>query len=116
MRSYSMREHMSSHPPERQIDIAIPLTKGKVAFISRKDADLAEYYWYFNAQEGYAQRTVGGKMNRRKVFLHREIAQTLLDRPLTSTNFIVPRDGDPLNNRRENLECITMSERNQRIK
>jgi hypothetical protein len=115
----SMEKHIPSHSPEQQKDedITIPLTQGKFARISLDDAYIAEYQWYFNAQEGCAQRKIEKDGKIKNVFLHREIVEGIMGRPLQHNEYVEHINEDKLDNRRENLLYpINASERSQRGK
>ncbi len=111
------KEQPFNDPPAQ---ISIPLIKGKdtyiekEAYVSKEDEDLAkEHTWHINSN-GYAmyQRRIEGKIHT--TFLHRKIAQRILERPLTKDDFIKPRNGNKLDSTRDNLEIITKSELSRR--
>lgn len=81
----------------------IPLTQGKVAIVD-DDAhkELSQYNWHF--VRGYAQRWawVGGK--RKKIYMHRVVLGTPEEMQTDH------RDGNKLNNQRDNLRVCTPSE------
>ena len=107
--------NMFSHHPERQGYIIVPLTQGKVTRISRDDEYLMQYRWHFH--EGYAQRTIRENDRRRNVFMHRHIVQVIMGRPLQNNEFVEHKNGDKLDNTRENLIYpLTPSEHGQRSK
>jgi hypothetical protein len=104
----------TNRPPD--IAIALPLSKGKAAIISRADRDLTEYSWHYNTTDGYAQRQIERDGKTKHVFIHRIIGERVLNRPLTREDFIEHINGDKLDNRRENILPMTASERSQRRK
>jgi hypothetical protein len=95
--------------------LSIPLSKGKIALIDDQDADLVmPFKWYSSLTKNttYAIRgssRVGGKQIT--ILMHRVI----LDAP--PGMFVDHRDGDGLNNCRDNLRLCTRSqnEMNKRI-
>ncbi len=116
---HTLKEHTPSHSPEQQRDedITISLTQGKFARISSDDVYIAEYQWYFNAQEGCAQRKIEKDGKIKNVFLHREIVEGMIGRPLQNNEYVEHINEDKLDNRRENLLYpISASERSQRGK
>jgi hypothetical protein len=88
----------------------IPLTKGKVAIVDDKDYEwLSQYNWCYSTggtppHRGYASRGVfrGGKNTM--TFMHREIMNTPKGMQTDHIN------GDPLDNRRENLRICNASQ------
>lgn len=94
-------------------ELTIKLTKGRETVVDSDDADLATIKWYAltkkNARRVYACRD---DKNTRQL-IHRVILERILGRPLEAKEQVDHRDGDGLNNRRENLRLATASE-NQR--
>ena len=94
----------------------VPLTQGQFALIDEQDADLILPHRWFALRDGhtyYANRkspTVDGK--RTRIHMHRVI----LDAPVGMD--VDHRDGDGLNNTRENLRLCSRSQNmmNQRLK
>lgn len=96
--------------------VKIPLhdaTGAVVAFavVDAAEGHLAAVRWYLNkSKEGsvYVRRDVQVKGRRKRLYLHRVVT----DCP---PGFQVDhRDGDPLNNRRGNLEVVTLGENTRR--
>ncbi|MCP3682108.1 MAG: endonuclease [bacterium] len=84
----------------------IPLTKGRVAIVDKKDYDRCmQFKWHSDIHT----RVVYGRsrMNGKKVRLHRFILG--LTDPKIITDHI---DGNGLNNRRSNLRVCSMSQNN----
>jgi len=74
----------------------IPLTQGKVAFVSDKDYHwLSQWNWIamWNGRHWYAVRRVG---NSQKIYMHREIVGD-------NSTHVDHRDRNGLNNQRRNL-------------
>jgi len=100
--------------------ISIPLTKGYVTVVSPEDSDLEGFKWFAQPRRNtvYAIRTIRLKEDgsRSTQCLHRVILQRILGRSLARNEFVDHRDGDGLNNHRENLRVATHTEnmRNQR--
>ena len=91
----------------------IRLTQSKQALVDSIDADfLSQWKWYFSPLPdgtGYAARNRSLKINpqRKTILMHRVIAERSgLDMGLE----IDHRDGDKLNNRRDNLRIATSSQ------
>lgn len=83
----------------------IPLSKGHVAFVDAADyPQVSQYKWSYD-KNGYAVRVLRlptGK--RKKIMLHRWI----LNAP--NGTLVDHRDGNPLNNTRDNLRLCTHSQ------
>jgi hypothetical protein len=92
--------------------IEIPLSKGAVAIVDVKDADLANYKW--SLVGNYARRyTRGSHKTRRTEWMHRVILERKMGRPLDKEEKTDHKDVNGLNNRRDNLRIATQTE-NQR--
>jgi len=91
-----------------------------VAVVSPEDSDLADFNWCAQPSKHtvYGARAIRVPEGepQTKQLLHRVILQRILDRPLESGECVDHRDGDGLNNRRENLRLASHAEniRNQR--
>jgi hypothetical protein len=82
----------------------IPLTKGKVALVDDGDyEELSKHKWHCTSN-GYAARRVFDVPYGRIVLMHREILAA------PSDLHVDHRDGDHLNNQRENLRLATRSQ------
>jgi hypothetical protein len=82
----------------------IPLTKGKVALI---DDDDYEKYGALNwhcVGGRYAARSVGGRTNRKMIYLHRLIVVAKDGENVDHIN------GDKLDNRKQNLRIVTQQQ------
>lgn len=86
-------------------DLFIRLTCGAVAVIDQEDADaVAGFTWRTN-HNGYAVAYEGGgRINTRRVFMHRLVAKPPAGKVVDHI------DGDALNNRRSNLRVCTQAE------
>lgn len=89
-----------------------PLTSSKVAIVDDEDFEtLNKFHWSLMVA-GYAYREEWNKMKRKKFTMHREIMSS-------KTNDVIDhKNGNPLDNRKENLRLCTQMEncRNQSIK
>ena len=77
----------------------IELTKGFKAIVDEVDFDqLNQFKWYAHkvGKTVYACRSIGGRKNVRKVYMHRLLCDAKL---------VDHRDGDGLNNQRSNLRA-----------
>ena len=89
----------------------IPLTRGKVAIVD-DDAyeELSKYRWYCT-NKGYATRTARPRFGKRhEILMHRVIMQTPARMEIDHIN------GNPLDNRRENLRVCKHSENLKNMK
>lgn len=97
--------------------ITIPLTKGQETIVDPVDADLAQLKWH--SQSNYAGRwaSIKGGQERNMLLLHRIVLGRKLNRELDSNEHCDHIDGNPLNNRRENLRLATPREnsRNKKV-
>jgi hypothetical protein len=101
----------------RKTYLLIPLAGSSLqAVISREDRPLTEYRWRLNPR-GYVSRStrsmefVREGMRSRTIFIHRLILGILDDLDLVVDHL----NGDPLDNRRVNLEAVTTAENNRRL-
>lgn len=97
----------------------IKLTRGQVTLIDDQDADLADLKWYAmfapaygNGGMFFAGRSVqdNGKAHTR--YLHRLILARVLGRELSRKEQADHINGNPLDNRRDNLRLATSSQNN----
>src|SRR5207248_9500921 len=104
------------HNEQSSESIKINLSKGQHTLISPQDAILAEKSWHFNPTKrgGHAVHQYREGDKRRYLFLHREVAQRMLERPLKDNERVINKNGNKLDNRRENIEIMTQSEQGRR--
>jgi len=79
--------------------VTMPLTKGQVAIVDEVDKDLAAYKWTYSSK-GYAYRT------RPFLALHRVILERKIQRRLVRGEEADHINGDPLDDRRDNLRAV----------
>ena len=92
----------------------IPLDKGKVAIIDESDyEEISKYTWYAfpgrNNTYYTASRTGAGYRNGVFALMHRLIAVRVLGRELRRDEIVHHIDGNPLNNRKNNLLVCSIS-------
>lgn len=75
-----------------------------VAIVDEADAHLAQHRWCLSTK-GYVTRLVGGRTNRIGLALHREVLGLQPGDGLLADHI----NGDPLDNRRENLRAVNHS-------
>lgn len=88
----------------------IPLTRGRLAIVDAADYEwLSRYKWHFN-NKGYAVRSASRDGRQRTILMHREIIKT--PNHMDTDH----RDGNKLNNSRDNLRACTRSENTHNLK
>ena len=92
--------------------ISVPLTQGKFALISDEDAVLAKQNWHAHSARHtyYAERKKHDYKGIRILKMHRVVMERVIGRKLADDEFIDHIDGDGLNNTRENLRIVDVSE------
>ena len=88
----------------------IELTQGKYTIVDDEDLkEVSKYKWYFS--NGYARRDAGYGINRERIKMHRFILN------IPKNVQVDHKNGDTLDNRRENLRICTKAEnlRNRKI-
>lgn len=97
----------------------IHLPRGLSTVVDSVDADFSRCTWHSNST-GRAMRTATSQeVSEGKsidVLLHREILERVIGRPLESGEYPDHIDGDPLNNRRENLRLASRAQNNRNRK
>lgn len=78
-----------------------------VTYVSPEDDDLESESWFVNSR-GYIVNNGSGTYAFQR--LHRVVMARILGRPLQRWELVDHRDGDKLNNRRENLRLCNSSE------
>lgn len=92
--------------------VIIPLNKGQQTIISAQDNDLARLKWNVIKRSAgyYAKRDIQKNNKTKCLKLHRVILSRMLGRELLRSEQVDHRDGDTLNNTRENLRLATNSQ------
>ena len=88
--------------------ITIPMSRGRTTLIGIEDSDLAQFKWW--VEKGYVERNLypGGK--RQRIRLHRIVLERKLGRPIAEGFVTDHINGNPLDNRRENLREVTQAQ------
>lgn len=99
----------------RETSMKIPLTKGKFAIVDKDDYVLLSRWSWMCTSNGYAMRLAScgvceGKRIRKAVYMHRVINNTSKDKATDH------RNGDKLDNRRENLRDANNSQNQMNTK
>jgi len=78
---------------------AIALSQGEVALVDDEDYEwLSKKKWHYcKAGHGYAARHIGGRMNHKYIYMHREILNVQTNQEVHHINH------NPIDNRRANL-------------
>ncbi len=109
-------DNSKPHVPETQP--VITLTQGQFALIDTEDSDLGFKYRYHAVlkQSGFYAARNSTKGNRRTIYLHSEILERMIERPLLKGELCDHINGNTLDNRRANLRLATYSQnlRNQK--
>lgn len=87
--------------------ITIPLTQDQETIVDTIDADLAQLKWF--SDKGYATRHIPGD-HKKRVTIHRIVLERILQRSLEKDELCDHVDGNPHNNRRDNLRIATRSQ------
>lgn len=98
-----------------QSTISIPLTRGASCIISAEDADLLAYKWHLDSA-GYARRNVQIAKRAYAIHVHRVILERVIGRPLQRGEQTDHINGNPLDNRRDNLRVASPAQNSQNRK
>lgn len=92
--------------------VDMQMTGGTQFVVSVEDADLAEYRWKpLRRNYPYPSRNVWDDQRKcHTVILHRLVMERVLGRELTNKEFVDHINGNPLDNRRENLRVVSLLE------
>lgn len=87
----------------------IKLTRGEYATVDDIDYDLSAIKWWIADTNGgyYARRDIGGRKNKRSVYMHRVIMERMLSRQLKKAECVDHVNFNGLDNRRCNLRLAT---------
>jgi hypothetical protein len=92
----------------------IKLTQGKIALVDDEDYDVLKKYKWSATKNGccwYARTSVGPRKNLCRLYMHRVILG------INKSHLLVDhKDGDTLNNQRDNLRACTKAENNRNKK
>lgn len=101
----SLSHHAQNDKPQTA---TIPLSQGFVALVDAEDADLAQFRWHY--AKGYARQQRKRGDTRPFRMLQNVILERKLGRPLAPGMLADHANGNPLDNRRENLREATPSQ------
>ncbi len=89
--------------------VTIPMNLGYSAIVDPEDADLTQWKWYIN-NDGYAFRNHYASEHSTTVRMHRVILERKLGQSLHPRIHVDHINGNPRDNRRENLREATVSQ------
>ncbi len=92
---------------KQHVVIAIPLTRGQVAYVDECDADLAEHRWYANVSKQGRYSGATRKVQRKTVRMHRVVLERKLGRRIRKNRLPDHENGDVFDNQRSNLREVT---------
>lgn len=92
--------------------IQIPLNKGYIAIVDEDDAVLAAFNWFVDKKKNthYAKRNIGSRSNHISMYLHRNVMERVLGRPLAKGEVVDHINHNGLDNRRSNVRLATQSQ------
>lgn len=90
---------------ELKFGTVVELTKGKFAIIDEEDYELVSKYKWNYGKNGYASTSVGGRKNKKMIYMHRLIMGVTV-----SKQTVDHIDGDKTNNTKKNLRICTHRE------
>lgn len=97
-------------PPSKQIPLSGKRGQGFFATVAAEDYEtLVRYKWHLS-KWGYAATSIGGRKNRRTIFMHQMIMEPPPDLEVDH------KDGHKLNNCRDNLRFATHTQNAQNTK
>lgn len=89
----------------------IQLTRGCVALVDDEDLEILSNYSWYCLRGGYAAASVGGRKNKRMIYMHRLILN--LTDPKLQVDHI---NHNPLDNRKENLRVCSHNKNGKNLK
>jgi hypothetical protein len=104
--SHALEVHVSMSMPESTLFAFIPLTKGYYATVDAIDHEwLSQWKWHYHSA-GYAARTKKFRRKKTQIYMHRLIMESPAGMRTDH------RNGNGLDNRRQNLRITTASGNN----